>query len=316
MRRGEPGAVAVAHQAIELAEALGPEAARPLAHAHFLLALAALADDAPEQARAHLARSVEVAQASGERYWEAHARLLQGVLAARGGDVAAAGAAFEQSLALYRAVSHLWGTARALGYRAALDARLRRLDRARELARESLLTYQAMGSVWIDAEPFAALAAALLATGQAEAAARLLGFAAEHDVSDRLDRLLARAGEDAGRQPAPVEAARALLGDVAFEAAWQAGRGLSAAQATAYALEVAAEPPRPVGPPGPGKLSDREREVAALIARGLTSREIAAALVIGESTADKHAEHIRTKLGLRSRAEIAAWATAAGLGGT
>ena len=62
-------------------------------------------------------------------------------------------------------------------------------------------------------------------------------------------------------------------------------------------------------------LSAREREVATLIARGLTSREIAAELVVAERTADAHAEHIRAKLGLRSRAEIAAWAVQHGLAG-
>jgi DNA-binding CsgD family transcriptional regulator len=60
-------------------------------------------------------------------------------------------------------------------------------------------------------------------------------------------------------------------------------------------------------------LSPREAEVAALIAQGKTSKEIAEILVITERTADTHAAHIRDKLGLRSRAEIAAWATRQGL---
>jgi DNA-binding CsgD family transcriptional regulator len=60
-------------------------------------------------------------------------------------------------------------------------------------------------------------------------------------------------------------------------------------------------------------LSVREREVAALIARGKTSREIADELVISVRTADTHASHIRDKLDLHSRAEIAAWAVRHGL---
>jgi DNA-binding CsgD family transcriptional regulator len=64
---------------------------------------------------------------------------------------------------------------------------------------------------------------------------------------------------------------------------------------------------------GPWSLTVREREVAALIARGLTSREIAERLVIAERTADSHAEHIRQKLDLHSRVQIAAWAVAHGL---
>jgi DNA-binding CsgD family transcriptional regulator len=56
-----------------------------------------------------------------------------------------------------------------------------------------------------------------------------------------------------------------------------------------------------------GSLSSREREVAALIARGLTNRQIAAALVIAERTASTHVVHILNKLGVHSRAQIAAW---------
>ena len=54
-------------------------------------------------------------------------------------------------------------------------------------------------------------------------------------------------------------------------------------------------------------LTRREREVAALVAEGLTNRDIAQRLFISERTADGHLEHIREKLGFSSRAQIAAW---------
>ena len=54
-------------------------------------------------------------------------------------------------------------------------------------------------------------------------------------------------------------------------------------------------------------LSRREREVAALVAEGLTNREIARRLFISERTADGHLEHIREKLGVTNRAQVAAW---------
>ncbi len=57
----------------------------------------------------------------------------------------------------------------------------------------------------------------------------------------------------------------------------------------------------------PSALSLREREVALLIARGLTNRQIAEALVISERTAEGHVDHIRDKLGARNRAEVAVW---------
>jgi DNA-binding NarL/FixJ family response regulator len=60
-------------------------------------------------------------------------------------------------------------------------------------------------------------------------------------------------------------------------------------------------------------LTPREREVAELVARGLTNRQIAAALMIAEGTAGVHLDHILTKLTFRSRAQVAAWAVRHGL---
>ena len=54
-------------------------------------------------------------------------------------------------------------------------------------------------------------------------------------------------------------------------------------------------------------LSKRELEVAELLALGLTNRQISSRLSLSERTIDAHAEHIRNKLGVRSRAQIAAW---------
>ena len=62
-----------------------------------------------------------------------------------------------------------------------------------------------------------------------------------------------------------------------------------------------------------GGLTPREREVAALLARGLTNREIASELVISEGTAANHVERILNKLGLHSRAQVATWAIEHGL---
>jgi DNA-binding CsgD family transcriptional regulator/sugar lactone lactonase YvrE len=54
-------------------------------------------------------------------------------------------------------------------------------------------------------------------------------------------------------------------------------------------------------------LSRREREVAELVAQGLTNREIAERLFISERTSEGHVQSIRNKLGFTSRAQIAAW---------
>ena len=60
--------------------------------------------------------------------------------------------------------------------------------------------------------------------------------------------------------------------------------------------------------PGP-RLTGRELEVAELIAEGLTNQAIARRLSVAQRTAEAHVENIRRKLGVHSRAQIAAWAT-------
>lgn len=54
-------------------------------------------------------------------------------------------------------------------------------------------------------------------------------------------------------------------------------------------------------------ISRREQEVVALVAQGLTNRAIAERLFISERTVDGHLEHVREKLGVTSRAQVAAW---------
>jgi Response regulator containing a CheY-like receiver domain and an HTH DNA-binding domain len=55
-------------------------------------------------------------------------------------------------------------------------------------------------------------------------------------------------------------------------------------------------------------LTRRERDVVALVTQGLTNRQIADRLGVSERTVEAHLDHVRTKLDLRSRAQIAAWA--------
>jgi len=60
--------------------------------------------------------------------------------------------------------------------------------------------------------------------------------------------------------------------------------------------------------PGGVDLTVREREVAVLVADGLTNAEIGGRLGIGRRTVESHLERVRSKLGLRSRTDLAAWA--------
>lgn len=76
------------------------------------------------------------------------------------------------------------------------------------------------------------------------------------------------------------------------------GRRLTVSEAAAFAL----------GGQSPGALSPREVSVAALVADGLTDKEIGTRLAISERTAESHVFRIREKLGLHSRAQIGRWA--------
>ena len=57
----------------------------------------------------------------------------------------------------------------------------------------------------------------------------------------------------------------------------------------------------------PLRLTRRELEVAELVGRGLTNRQIAQRLVLSERTAQNHVQHILTKLGLANRSQVAVW---------
>jgi DNA-binding NarL/FixJ family response regulator len=62
-----------------------------------------------------------------------------------------------------------------------------------------------------------------------------------------------------------------------------------------------------------GQLTPREREVAALLGEGLSNSELARRLYISPRTAAVHVSNILVKLGMSSRAEVAAWAVRNGL---
>ena len=118
----------------------------------------------------------------------------------------------------------------------------------------------------------------------------------------------------AGYQRDCERQARQALGEAAFQAAYHRGLQLPAADVLAYALQQPPEKP-PEKPPAPAvsdgaPLTPRELQVARLIAGGRSNKDIAAELVISQRTAENHVEHILTKLGFTSRAQVAAWVAA------
>lgn len=102
------------------------------------------------------------------------------------------------------------------------------------------------------------------------------------------------------------------LSEKEYTAASAYGAGLSLDEAVTRALadseDVGASLPaaKAAGAPWP-PLSNRECQVAALVADGLCNREIAQRLVIAKRTADAHVEHILAKLSFSARTQVAAW---------
>lgn len=148
------------------------------------------------------------------------------------------------------------------------------------------------------------------AEGESVRAARMLGEVERiwREVGGSLYSILADFHRDMEAQ------LRTTLGPEAFEAAWAAGTEHSYDEIVAAALGKG--PPTSVGAPEAdgadtalNVLTPREREIAELIAQGLSNRKIASNLVIAERTTEGHVEHIMTKLGFTSRSQIAAWLT-------
>ncbi|MFJ8137877.1 response regulator [Streptomyces sp. NPDC096013] len=73
--------------------------------------------------------------------------------------------------------------------------------------------------------------------------------------------------------------------------------------------------PAPGGEVSSGPLTERELDVARLVADGRTNQELCAELCVSLSTVKSHLTNIQTKLGLRNRVEIAAWAWRRGVVG-
>jgi predicted ATPase/DNA-binding CsgD family transcriptional regulator/transcriptional regulator with XRE-family HTH domain len=108
---------------------------------------------------------------------------------------------------------------------------------------------------------------------------------------------------------------RAALSDAAVAAAWKIGHAMPLEEAILYALEpfeATAFGRNPSAEPEPAsaldRLTRREREVAALVAQGMTNGQIAEQLVITQRTVAAHIEHILNKLGFASRTQVGVWA--------
>ena len=109
------------------------------------------------------------------------------------------------------------------------------------------------------------------------------------------------------------------LGQNVFRSAWEAGRVMAVEQVLELALSATQTPPTEQGrPPDASRkpvteLSPREQQVAAVLAQGLTNRQIAEQLVVTQRTVASLIEHFLEKLGFASRHQVGVWAAEHGL---
>jgi len=268
---------------------------------------AAVAQGQYPLARVLLEESLAITCASGDTFRMAHTLNGLGDLALCEGHLEQAHALYEESLAHLRAV----GTARdipvVLHNLAYIYLRQGAIERAYDLFRASLEA-QGGGNSGNNGEGivqgllgFAALAAT---TGFIAESARLFGVA-----------IASSAWNSGVIWPAKkveyelfIGLVRSRMSDAEFAAEQARGRTMSMEQAVEFALHLPLSLPASAQATPSDDLSEREREVVVLIARGLSNGEIAEQLILSKRTVEKHIANILSTLGFTNRAQIVRWA--------
>ncbi|HXP22191.1 MAG TPA: tetratricopeptide repeat protein [Streptosporangiaceae bacterium] len=309
-----------------------------------LLAEIALHAGRLDESAAAADEAIGVSRQAGDPWNEGYALGTAGAVAALRGDLAEARRLAEMALAVMRDIDQQWGVARTLlglgdlarltgepdvalrRYTEAL-AILREVDARPEIARclaglgriamgqgdlalarqqlaESIDLSQSAGSrigVIRALDSFAALA---VKEGRPERAVRLAAAAEALRAAAHLPPA------SAGRTQRILDAG-AGLGEEAVGQLWAAGSELTSAAAVELALDGPLLTPEDAAvreSNGRVRLTERERQIVALIARGCSNKVIAEELFISPATAARHVANIMGKLGFTSRAQIAVWA--------
>jgi DNA-binding CsgD family transcriptional regulator len=244
-----------------------------------------------------------MAQDAGALTTVCQALRILGEVSHREGDLDSARELLEASLSAGRRVGDGFWVASVLLRLAHVALDQGQAPEAATLLTQSLVLFRELGDRPSLARSLVGLARVAAAQRQFEPS---LQFAAAAEV-------LAQSGgfeldlDSRARRKHDQALARAALGQRAAARAWTAGQALSLDQMMELASRLAQQLANP------HLLTPREREVAMLVARGLSNHRIAQQLTISEKTAAKHVARILDKLALDSRAQLAARAAELGL---
>jgi non-specific serine/threonine protein kinase len=247
------------------------------ADVHAGLSMTALRSGDAAGARAHVETALDLARRDGDRVSAGLWLCYLGAAIAESGDLEHAAAAYQQALDECRDIDFQLGTALALDGLGGIARSQRDAGGAQQMYEAALVIFREM--------------CALMQAGQVQIG---LGYTAldRRDCQQAVDHF--------------TEAAELLEAVGQRQLLSRALEGLTLAHAATARQEAP-------GPRTDRLLTEREIEVARLLGRGLSNRDIAAELVISVRTVDRHVENILAKLGLRSRGAVAAWAAQNGL---
>lgn len=259
-------------------------------------------------ASVNLERALDAFRAEEDTQRRAETLILLGMASEFAGDLDRATLLHEECQDLCSAAGESWYRSYSLWHAGLVSWRRGELARAIEQERASLTLKRRMGERFGIALCLEAIAWMHAPTAPSTAAT-LLGAA------DALWTSVATSvAAVAGLQPHHEECQALLLRTLtpdSFERAFSQGSRLDVDDAIALALGEARQAGTRTsltgGRAASSLLTKRQREIAALVADGLTNKEIASKLVISPRTAEAHVENIMTKLGFTSRTQVAVW---------
>jgi predicted ATPase/DNA-binding CsgD family transcriptional regulator len=248
------------------------------------------------------AREFRAQGAAGDAWM---AQLFHAMAQAFFGDRDSAFAETRQLLATARLAGAQWSISWALWATALAELQFGDPEQARVLAQEGLRIQREIGDKWGPTWGIWLIANVAVALEEHELGAQLFGGA-------RMGQRLTQASvlgllPMLRRQQQSEAQARRELGDDEFEIQLAMGDSQSWEEVLDLGLALQSKRSRDSAEELPGGLSEREFEVAGLVAKGMTNREVAQRLRISFRTVEVHVQNINRKLGVTNRVEITAW---------